>query len=598
VTPNQLAEWSRLLFGTLARAGIRDVIISPGSRSTPFAWAALKEASLRCHSIWDERVAGFFALGQARVSGRPSVLLCTSGSAPAHYFPALVEASQAHVPVLVLSADRPLELMHASAPQAIDQLKLFGEVCRGFFELGVPSSEPSALRGLVRQLSHACLLASYPVAGPVHLNARAQKPLEPVAATDAASLALSAEVNRLLERGPVSLSTPEAHTDVTRLVDACARAERGLIVVGPRSVSEPAAATAFAALAVASGFPVLCESPSQLRSRATFGDHERRIDGFDWLLRAPIFSEKNQPDLIVSFGPPPTSGGYERLLARGWGGRRIVVSRFAFPDPHGLAHELTLGDLSRIAQATADGLRAAAKTAQLAAQRETWLATWRTASELALRAVEDELSRPGALSEPQAVREITDALPDNVLLAVGNSLPIREIEAYGRGRRGATRVLCQRGANGIDGLVAGAAGSASVTGDPVLLLLGDVSFLHDLGGLAAARAAKAPLVIVVLDNGGGRIFEQLPVASLLDTEPRAADYWLTPPHADLGQAAGVFGHAYRRVSERAEIRGAIANALATSGTTVLHVVVEPSSARAADERVLTQLAQLLREAAP
>ncbi|HEY4105977.1 MAG TPA: thiamine pyrophosphate-binding protein, partial [Polyangiaceae bacterium] len=229
MTPNQLAEWSRLLFGTLARAGIRDVIISPGSRSTPFAWAALKEPELRCRSIWDERVAGFFALGQARVTGRPSVLLCTSGSAPAHYFPALVEASQAHLPVLVLSADRPLELMHANAPQAIDQLKLFGDVCRGFFELGAPSSDSNALRGLVRQLSHACLLASYPVPGPVHLNARAQKPLEPVVATDAASLALSAEVNRLLERGPIALTTPEPHTDVTRLVDACARAERGLI---------------------------------------------------------------------------------------------------------------------------------------------------------------------------------------------------------------------------------------------------------------------------------------------------------------------------------------------------------------------------------
>jgi 2-succinyl-5-enolpyruvyl-6-hydroxy-3-cyclohexene-1-carboxylate synthase len=316
------------------------------------------------------------------------------------------------------------------------------------------------------------------------------------------------------------------------------------------------------------------------------------------LLRAPIFSEKTQPDLIVSFGPPLTSGGYERLLARGWGERRIVVSRFAFPDPHGLAHELVLGELSRVAQATADGLRAAAKGAELGARRQTWLASWRNASELALRAVEDELSRPGALSEPQAVREITDALPDNLLLAVGNSLPIREIEAYGRGRSGATRVLCQRGANGIDGLVAGAAGSASFAGDPVLLLLGDVSFLHDLGGLAAARAAQVPLVIVVLDNGGGRIFEQLPVAPLLDTDPRTADYWLTPPHADLAQAAGVFGHAYRRVSERAEIRRAIADALATSGTTVLHVVVEPTSARAADQRVLTRLAQLLREAAP
>ncbi|HSU38678.1 MAG TPA: thiamine pyrophosphate-binding protein, partial [Polyangiaceae bacterium] len=187
MSPTLLTEWSRLLLGTLARAGVEHVVLSPGSRSTPFAWAALNEPGLRCHSIWDERVAAFFALGQARVTGRPSLLLCTSGTAAANYYPALIEASLSHLPVLVLTADRPFELQHASAPQAIDQIKLFGDSARAFFELGAPDAAPSALQGLVRSVSHAVHRSRNENPGPVHLNARARKPLEPVTPEDASS---------------------------------------------------------------------------------------------------------------------------------------------------------------------------------------------------------------------------------------------------------------------------------------------------------------------------------------------------------------------------------------------------------------------------
>src|SRR4051812_6291970 len=280
MTPTLLTEWSRLLIGTLARAGVEHVVLSPGSRSTPFAWAALNEAGLRCHSVWDERVAGFFALGQARSSGRPSLLLCTSGSAAANYYPALIEASLAHVPVLVLTADRPFELQHASAPQAIDQIKLFGDSARAFFELGTPDAAPSALQGLVRSVAHAVHAARNGRPGPVHLNARARKPLEPQSASDSASLALRDTVDALLARGPTEASGSVLHADVTRLARACAEAARGLIMVGPEPVYRPEAARALTRLAEITGFPLLCEATSQMRWRAEASPELLCIDAF------------------------------------------------------------------------------------------------------------------------------------------------------------------------------------------------------------------------------------------------------------------------------------------------------------------------------
>ncbi|HEV8244872.1 MAG TPA: 2-succinyl-5-enolpyruvyl-6-hydroxy-3-cyclohexene-1-carboxylic-acid synthase, partial [Polyangiaceae bacterium] len=265
MTATLLTEWSRLLLGTLARAGVEHVVISPGSRSTPFAWAALNEPKLRCHSVWDERVAAFFALGQARVSGRPSLLLCTSGTAAANYYPALVEASLAHLPVLVLTADRPFELQHASAPQAIDQIKLFGDSARAFFELGVPDASASALQGLVRSVAHAVHAAQNVHPGPVHLNARARKPLEPIAADDLSSRGLRESVDALLARGPTETARSTLHADVSRLAQACVETARGVIFVGPEPVYRPEAVRALARLAEITGFPLLCEATSQSR---------------------------------------------------------------------------------------------------------------------------------------------------------------------------------------------------------------------------------------------------------------------------------------------------------------------------------------------
>ncbi|HEY5377255.1 MAG TPA: 2-succinyl-5-enolpyruvyl-6-hydroxy-3-cyclohexene-1-carboxylic-acid synthase [Polyangiaceae bacterium] len=581
-----LSEWSRLLLGSLARAGVEDVVLSPGSRSTPFAWAALNEPRFRCHSLADERVAAFFALGQARLSGRPSLLICTSGTAAANYYPAVIEASLSRLPLLILTADRPFELQHSAAPQAIDQIKLFGESVRAFFELGTPDAAPSALSGVVRSVAHAAHVARFPEPGPVHLNARARKPLEPVQANDAASIALRSQVDQLLLRGPTSSRGATLKGDASRLARACAATARGLIVVGPHHPGE--AAPALARLAEVTGFPLLCEATSQLRFSDELAAGARLIDGFDWLLHSERLREALRPDLILSFGQTPTSGSYERLLNGGFSGDRFVVSPYGFPDPHGLATELISASSEDAALATLVLLERSDLRAAKA--RESFGQAWSEANAAAWRLVERELARPSAtLGEPRAVRTVLDHVPSPSLLVLGNSLPIREVNAYVPSSRRALRVLSQRGANGIDGLISGAAGAASSALEPTVLLLGDVSFMHDLGGLAAARASLGPLSIVVIDNGGGRIFEQLPIFGQLRDHAETSRFWLTPPAVDVSHAAQLFGYRYQHVTRDAEIGQAMQRATSELGVTVVHIVVEGSSAREAEQRVQSAL---------
>ncbi len=585
MTPALLTEWSRLLLGTLARAGIEQVVLSPGSRSTPFAWAALNESKLQCRVLWDERVAAFFALGQARMTGKPSLLLCTSGTAAANYYPALVEASLARVPMLVLTADRPFELQHSSAPQTIDQTKLFGDSARAFFELGTPDEAPSALQGIVRSVAHAVARSLGPEPGPVQLNARARKPLEPSTATDPASVALRRSVEDLLAAGPSRARSSVLRADVSRLAKACLDAKRGLIVVGPHAASEQTGLGAIARLAEFLGFSLLSESGGQLR----FGEHARKcIDGFEWLLRSGRLSDELAPDFVLSFGAPPVSGGYERFLLQSYRGPRFVIAEYGFPDPHGLATEI----LNAKSEVVAQDLLAVLERMDRphGADRAAYLAQIAAANAHAWRAIERELARANeTLSEPRAVRSLLEELPSPCTLVLGNSLAIREADAYCPASPKRVRVLTQRGANGIDGLISGAAGAASLSPDPTVLLLGDVSFLHDVGGLAAARDSTSTLVIAVIDNGGGRIFEQLPLYAELEKDPTKGRFWLTPPNADLSHAAALYGLSYARVTRAEEIAPAFARALAHRGASVVHVIVEGSSARAAEARIVADL---------
>jgi 2-succinyl-5-enolpyruvyl-6-hydroxy-3-cyclohexene-1-carboxylate synthase len=590
----RLGEWARLLFGTLAASGVSEVFISPGSRSTPFAWLALQTPGLRCHSIVDERCAAFAALGVARAVGRPAALLCTSGSAAANYYPAIVEAALACVPLLVITADRPFEAQHSSAAQCIDQVKLYGDHVRRYFELGLPDAAPAALVGLRRAITQAVALAQHPVPGPVHLNARARKPLEPPAQMHGESESLHLRVSALLAT-PVSRRVPALATpsqDALReLARHLAGARAGVIVAGPLPTHDPILAMQVGALASALRFPIMAEATSQMRF--ALADHPLACGEFAWLFGDSSSRRRFAADVILSLGATPACRDLE-LWATESGAARFVLGEREGPDPEGNALLTVHGDLvlslTRLRQKLIDiehepggPQRGFAAALQARGRRCRSL----IAEELAVDPVRDRRAR---MAEGAAVDCVARALPRGAQWMLGNSLALREVDAYVT-HAADTVTLSQRGANGIDGLVSGAVGSALAAERPTLLLLGDVSLLHDLGGLALARLVKTPLVLAVIDNDGGRIFDQLPVRELYAGDDQGhAHFWVTPGGLDLAHAAALFGMAYAAPTTLEALASATTEALQRPGTTLLQIRVAPDSAREVRERVLLRLA--------
>jgi 2-succinyl-5-enolpyruvyl-6-hydroxy-3-cyclohexene-1-carboxylate synthase len=591
---NLLTQWSRLLFASFAAAGVRDVVLSPGSRSTPFMVAAEREPQLVCHDSLDERAASFFALGQARVTGRPSLLICTSGTAAAHYLPAVVEAGLSYTPLLVLTADRPLELQDCAAPQTVDQIKLMGDHVRRFYELGTPDAAPSALVGLRRLAAQAVHYALWPTPGPVHVNARARKPLDPAVAASAAGEALESRVDELIARPIVAAPPPAVHPDVDaveRAAAVCRGTERGLIVCGPAPLRQRRLREAVDRLARTTGFPVLAESTSQLRLGAG-RDGVVRCDAFDAVLRSPSFRARHRPDVVVQIGAAPVSAGYEQYTLAYTDVASIVVAPYGWQDPYSRATELILGDpLLALEQLE----RAIGATAQTASE---WSDAFGEADRRAWAVVDADVENgDDPFSEGAAVRTVLERVPHGSLVMLGNSLAVREVDTFCRPSSVDVEILCQRGANGIDGIVAGASGSAAAQEQPVTVLIGDVSFLHDLTGLALAGRTGVPVVVVVVNNNGGRIFEQLPLASVTGLPAAVMEHVTTPHDAQLEHAALLFGHRYGAAQSPRELAHLLDEAYAAPGCTVVEAKVSAHGAAEQHRRVFAGIAAAVDEPA-
>ncbi|MGE0326495.1 MAG: 2-succinyl-5-enolpyruvyl-6-hydroxy-3-cyclohexene-1-carboxylic-acid synthase [Polyangiaceae bacterium] len=579
------SSWARLLMHSLWDAGVEHFVVSPGSRSTPFTWAlmqlAQKPGGPGVQIVLDERSAGFVALGVARGSGKPAALLCTSGSAAANYFPAVVEARAAGLPLLLITSDRPTELSQCGAPQTLDQLKLYGDQAVGFFELGQAESDLRAWRGLRRMALQAYATSIGPIPGPVQLNVRARKPLEPEPDGPLASFvdSLLGPHPQHLIRTEVSISDAAAEQLARRLHQA----KRGAIVCGPLSPAQAAPPQLLRRVSEASGWPVWYEATSNVQNLSG-------VTRFDTWLRDAAARREFLPDVILQLGPAPTSGSLLRVLDQ-VELERHVICPFGYQDPLNRAASVQRADLAPSLERLLTHL-AVAPAASAHGQR---LMRVEAACEAALVEVLEACDKESQLSEASAFDAVLQNLPEAATLSLGNSLTVREVDWFRRHRLPG-RVLSQRGLNGIDGNVSAAVGARLVEGPgPHLLLLGDLSFLHDLGGLGAARTAQAPLVICVINNAGGRIFEMLPLASQVDAS--ALEPWTTPHQADLKQAAGIHGIAYFRANTRSEIKASLDACLGRNAAAVVEVRVADQSSisaqralwRSASERISAAL---------
>ena len=563
----------------LARGGLRHAVISPGSRSTPLAVALWRQPEIEATVIVDERSAGFFALGAAQASGEPVALLCTSGTAAANYHPAVCEADESALPLLVLSADRPPELRGIGAGQTIDQVKLFGDAVRWFCEVGTHEADDD---GLLHYRGVACRAMAAargePRPGPVHLNLPWREPLAPRpvegAVTASDPLALEGREGRPLTAVTHLDLEPSAFL-IEEVAGHIGDAISGVIVAGRQL--DPELREPLAHLARASGFPILAEPTSQLRC----GPHDRShvVTAYDLLLRDERFARSVVPELVLRFGEMPTSKPLRAWLAAS-GAEQVVVDPYAgWNEPTRRAAAILRADPTELAAGWAARLEGSGRAAP-----ERWLA-----AERAARAVlETELDGRGEVTEPGLALALGRAHADGDLVYTASSMPIRDQEAFLGAESTDAHLLCNRGANGIDGLVSSGIGAAAASGRPTTIVSGDLGLLHDLGGLAALRDVGTPVRIVVIDNNGGGIFHFLPQQGLL-AEEEFEGLLGTPRGVDAAKAAALFDLPHRRLANLAELPDALA-----AGTGL----IEAKTDRAANLALHRRLAAAVAAAIP
>jgi 2-succinyl-5-enolpyruvyl-6-hydroxy-3-cyclohexene-1-carboxylate synthase len=560
----------RAFVDELARCGMRGACTSPGSRNAPLVLSLARERRLRCYSHVDERCAGFFALGLAKASGLPVAVTCTSGTAAAELLPAAIEAREARVPLLALTADRPAELRENGAGQAIDQLKLLGGAAKWFFEVSVHEASEQNLRWMRTLACRAYWTAASERPGVVHLNFPLREPLvadgEPP--TDATA---RADGRPYVSRHRTAASDGSGGGRLARLCDGVTR---GVLVVGRDERGEGLGAAA-ARFAEVYGWPLLADPLSGARRGSAAIAH------YDALLREQTFAAAARPELIVRVGDLPVSKPLRTWLAGLTGVPQVALDpEGAWQDPASvLCESLALDPATALAQA------AAARTATAPGEAD-WLGQWRSADERAAEAILGVLAA-GGLSEPAVAAELGVLLAGEATLFVASSMPVRDVETFWPVRADPPRVLCNRGANGIDGVVSSAFGAAAHGGGPVVLLIGDVALAHDIGGLLAASRLDLKLTIVLLNNGGGGIFDFLAVSSAplaLAADPSAdpsADgdrvqdvytrHVATPTGLDYARAAELYGLSHTLAGDVRSLRAALEDALAQDGSAIVEV---------------------------
>jgi len=545
--PEAARAWCRALFAQLHASGVDHVAVSPGSRSTPLTVAADLTPGLNVSVHLDERSGGFFALGLARASTRPVALVCTSGTAAANYLPAVVEAFHSGVPLLVLTADRPPELRGRGAPQTIDQVGLYGSHLRLGLESPVAGTEPpDAAVALAAEIVDR---ARFPIPGPVHLNCPLREPLEPPPG----------------DPEPVATIAPSggdrpSPVEVTGL-DGLLESPRGLIAAGPMDLAD-AGIEAVAELARRTGWPILADPASGLR-RGPHTDRAPVLATGEHLLRSR-WADDHRPEVVVQLGAMPTSKSYRLWLEGSSTGRVVAVDHLGrHPDPsHVVTHRVD----------TEPGAFAEVAAGRCGNQGPTWWTeAWTEAERRASTAVARVVAN-SPFDEPAVVAGLDAALGSDTQLVVANSMPIRDLDAFLPTNCRPMRIMANRGACGIDGLVSTATGVAYDSGTPTVLFTGDLAFLHDLSGLAAVRRLGVDLTVVVVDNDGGGIFSFLPIVDAAHIDHRRLFH--TPHGLDPGLVDEFVGASLYRPDDPVSLADALKRSVGQPGLHLVQVAVD------------------------
>jgi 2-succinyl-5-enolpyruvyl-6-hydroxy-3-cyclohexene-1-carboxylate synthase len=481
-----LTNYVRRMTGALMKAGVKSVVISPGSRSTPLAYAFASTKSLNVYIQVDERSAGFFALGLAKATGEPVVLLCTSGTAASNYFPAVTEAHYARIPLIVITADRPHELREVGAPQAIDQIQLYGNHVK--YSVDFPLAEENAdvddyIERHVQRAASVALSAPY---GPIHLNVPFREPLLIDFEMDTPTATF---IQRMKGIDLLDASTAQFVKEILN------KTEKGLLVVGELPIDIDT--EVFWKFAKALNWPVLCDPLSNLRTKVPANCMDLCIDRYDALLKSELFKEKAIPDTVIRLGAQPVSKPLSLFLKKARPETVVLIDESPqFRDP--------LGIVTHHIQSSVEAFL------QINVQKEesSYAKTWSRANDEASVVMENS----SGSDEGAYTQMLISNLPDGSDLFSGSSMPIRDVDTFFSKTEKNITIFANRGTNGIDGVVSTALGIQAARQRPTWLLIGDLSFLHDVNGLIVSRFHETDLTIVIMNNDGGGIFSYLPQA--------------------------------------------------------------------------------------
>ncbi|MDB6170149.1 MAG: 2-succinyl-6-hydroxy-2,4-cyclohexadiene-carboxylic acid synthase/2-oxoglutarate decarboxylase [Verrucomicrobia bacterium] len=563
--------WGSVLAETLTRCGVTHAVISPGSRSTPLTLALAGHPRIEAVPVLDERSAAFFALGLAKKQGRPVVVLCTSGTAGANFLPAVIEAQEAGVPLIVITADRPPEMRDCASGQTIDQQKLFGGHVNFHHELAVPEVGIGHLAYLRQTLVHAVARAMGSPAGPVHLNAPFRDPLVPVDGEGATQCEDACDWARFF-----SEVSPPVAGETWSAVPAVPVAVHGLIVVGPMQTADPAEnAGLVGTIAAKLGWPVLADGLSPLRNHRA--DHVNLVSTYDLLLRNSALAERLRPERVICLGGWPISKVLRAWLTAADAPTLMVSEGAANRDSlHGRTQHLRCS------------LQVLAEQLPAAGDVNGYARMWPALEQRARGALDARLREKTELFEGRAVWLLAQHLPEATPVFVANSMPVRDVEYFWPPNDRRAALFFNRGANGIDGTLSTALGVAH-GGRPAVLVTGDLALLHDANGFLIRPRFKGSLTIVLINNQGGGIFEHLPIAKI---DPPFEDFFATPQSADFALLAEAYGAEYVAVRDWVEFTALISN-LPSTGVRVLEIRTDRKRDAATRKAMFAEIAAAL-----
>jgi 2-succinyl-5-enolpyruvyl-6-hydroxy-3-cyclohexene-1-carboxylate synthase len=539
----------------LARAGLRNVCFAPGSRSTPLAVMLAEHPDIRLWTHLDERSASFFALGMAKASREPVGLLCSSGTAAANFYPAVIEARYSRVPLIVMTADRPPELQDVGAPQTIDQNRIYGEHTRWFANMALPDSTPEMLRYARSIAGRAVSEACGRPAGAVHLNFPFREPLMPIT-PDSVPDDPRSRPRFISHQGP---RDPDPET-IAQIADELPSHRRGLIVCGPQD--DASLGPAVTRLGKVLGFPVLADPLSLVRT----GPHydEIIIDSYDAFLKDQSVCEMLHPEVIIRFGAIPTAKPfllYTQRYPEVW--NILVDGDDGWNDPTLQSNDVVHADPIRFCEHLSKAIEAGAYEAH-----PEWSNDWIAIDQTTRSVLTEQLDQYDELFEGRVFQEIVRVLPSNSTLYAGNSMPVRDMDTFVPGSDQPLKFLSNRGANGIDGVVSSALGASTVSEGPTVLVIGDLSFYHDMNGLLAAKLHQLDATIVLINNDGGGIFSFLPQAA----HPKHFEALFGTPHGlNFQPAAELYGLEHKQVASWDEFTAAFSSSLDQTGVQIIEV---------------------------